>query len=355
MLDPARGSSASRHELASFRRRFLITVLGAATAWSAVMITACTMGWLSVGRLQGYNNIAFFCLTAGLLLMVWRWPGTTRPAAIAFCTGGLCLVVAAQFLVPEDPLRMMLFFPGIGVIFLMLGAHAAWAATAVAVAAFCTAVAGGYIATTATGVSTFIISLFLTGLFFNTFRVQAVRALETIAAQNEALSAAARRDPLTSLPNLRAFRDAVEAETTAPDGSGPLAIAFVDVDFFKAINDRYGHAEGDAVLVAVAGALRDALRAGDTAARIGGEEFAVLLPATDIATAVAVAEQLRAAVQKTAVTIAGEIVRVTVSVGVAPSRPPHATVDAVLRAADLAMYVAKAQGRNRVIPAPLGG
>ncbi|WP_073631070.1 GGDEF domain-containing protein [Pseudoxanthobacter soli] len=352
MLDSARGSSASRHEFAGFRRRFLITVLGAATVWTAAMVAASTMGWLSVGPLQTYNNIAFFFMALVLLVMVWRWPGTTRPAAIAFCTGGLFLIVAALFLVPEDPLRMLLFFPGIGVIFLTLGARAAWVATAVAIVAFCTAVAGGYIATTATGVSTFIISLFFTGLFFHTFRVQSVRALETIAAQNEALDEAARRDPLTSLPNLRAFRNAVEAETTAPNGGAPLAIAFVDVDFFKTINDRYGHAEGDAVLVAVAGALRGAIRAGDTVARIGGEEFAVLLPATDIATAMVVAERLRATVQATAVTIAGEITSVTVSVGVAPSRPPHASADAVLRAADLAMYAAKAQGRNRVIPAP---
>lgn len=352
MLAPAKGLSAFRHEFASFRRRFLITVLGAATAWTAVMIAACTMGWLTVGPLQAYNNIAFFCLTLGLLVMVWRRPDTAGAVAVVLSIAVLSLVVAAQFLAPEDPLRMLLFFPGIGVIFLLLGAHAAWAATAVAIVAFCTAVASGYMATTATGVSTFIISLFFTGLFFHAFRVQSVRALETIATQNEALSAAALRDPLTSLPNLRAFRDAVQAETSAPADGAPLAIAFVDVDFFKAINDRYGHAEGDVVLMAVARALKGAIRAGDTVARIGGEEFAVLLPATDIATAMVVAERLRAAVQATAVTIAGESTSVTVSVGVAPSRPPHATADAVLRAADLAMYAAKAQGRNRVIPAP---
>jgi diguanylate cyclase (GGDEF)-like protein len=156
---------------------------------------------------------------------------------------------------------------------------------------------------------------------------------------------------LTGLLNLRAFQEAMEAHLSGSPRD-PFAVAFADVDHFKAINDRYGHADGDTALLDVANVLRAALRPQDIVARIGGEEFAMLLPCSDLAIALAIAERLRAAVQDMKFKIADGSLGVTISIGVAMSREPHGPVAALLRAADSALYVAKGEGRNRVVAAP---
>jgi two-component system, cell cycle response regulator len=121
----------------------------------------------------------------------------------------------------------------------------------------------------------------------------------------------------------------------------PLSVAIVDVDHFKAINDTRGHAEGDQVLVAVARALREHLRAEDQLGRLGGEEFLVVLPDTDPEAAVAAAEKLRASVAETGV---------TVSIGWAAWEGE--SPEELVRRADDALYAAKAAGRDRAVGAP---
>jgi two-component system, cell cycle response regulator len=122
----------------------------------------------------------------------------------------------------------------------------------------------------------------------------------------------------------------------------PLAVAMVDLDGFKAVNDRHGHDAGDQVLVAAAEALQRALRAEDVLGRLGGEEFLALLPDTGEEAAARTAERLRAAVAR-----AGGPVRVTASVGWAVLRSGEAP-DELVRRADDALYAAKEEGRDRV-------
>ena len=157
----------------------------------------------------------------------------------------------------------------------------------------------------------------------------------------------AATDGLTGLPNKRAVTDALKRTfAQATMTKAPLALLLLDLDHFKQVNDQYGHAEGDQVLAAVGAALRSVLRARDFAGRNGGEEFAVLLPDTDIAAALEIAERVRATIAE--VTMPGTDVPVTVSIGVA-GFPGHAsTLDRLERLADAALYVAKRQGRNRV-------
>ena len=118
-----------------------------------------------------------------------------------------------------------------------------------------------------------------------------------------------------------------------------------DIDRFKLVNDRYGHAVGDAVLQAIAAALRSRVRSTDVLARVGGEEFALLLPNTELGGGSQVAEELRAAVEELAVASPAGTLRVTISVGVAHSSAPEPP----LQAADAALYKAKNSGRNRVV------
>jgi len=157
----------------------------------------------------------------------------------------------------------------------------------------------------------------------------------------------AATDGLTGLPNKRAVADALKRTfAQATMRKAPLALLLLDLDHFKQVNDQYGHAAGDQVLASVGAALRSVVRARDFAGRNGGEEFAVLLPDTEIAAALEIAERVRATIAE--ITLPGTDVPVTVSVGVA-GFPDHAsTLERLDRLADAALYVAKRQGRNRV-------
>ena len=156
-------------------------------------------------------------------------------------------------------------------------------------------------------------------------------------------------DPLTSMLNRNALRSRVaELSHQATVIHQPIAVVVADVDGFKQINDSHGHDVGDAVLRDVAYRLRKRLRAFDLAYRLGGEEFVILLPGAGVEQAGAVAEDLRGAVADEPVVGLG----VTMSFGVSASEPGSFDYDRTFRSADLAMYQAKALGRNRVFLSP---
>jgi two-component system cell cycle response regulator len=157
----------------------------------------------------------------------------------------------------------------------------------------------------------------------------------------------ATTDPLTGIANRRRFLDKAPKEVTRSQRYGrDLSVLMLDVDRFKAINDRYGHAVGDQVLCRLVEVCKDALREHDIIGRLGGEEFAILLPETALDTARTVAERLRKNIETT--TVDGESVHFTVSFGVAQVKGSDETAEEVIRRADEALYRAKRSGRNRV-------
>ncbi len=157
------------------------------------------------------------------------------------------------------------------------------------------------------------------------------------------------RDPLTGVHNRRALNERLTEELARSRRFGhPLALLMLDVDHFKAINDRYGHQTGDQVLTVIGRCLREHVRRIDFVARYGGEEFVILLPETDREGARRFAERLRQAVA--ALELGGELASPTVSIGVAVSREAD-TPDSLLQRADAALYAAKRAGRNRVMVA----
>ena len=156
-------------------------------------------------------------------------------------------------------------------------------------------------------------------------------------------------DFLTGVSNRRAFYDAGMLEFERLHRTPrPLSLILFDADHFKKINDRYGHPAGDQVLVHLARALTEAFRQIDIVARIGGEEFAVLLPSTDLKDAVLAAERLRKAVEAQPVDVDGTLICFSVSGGVASVDENVSGLDALIKRADLALYAAKGSGRNRI-------
>lgn len=166
----------------------------------------------------------------------------------------------------------------------------------------------------------------------------------------------AAHDALTGLPNRRGALRRLEAERQrARRTDHPLSVLMLDLDHFKRVNDRWGHAGGDRVLVEVAQVLREELRGMDLPARYGGEEFLALLPGADAAQAMDAAERVRGRIGRLRVDVRGQGVRPTVSVGVSTWLPGE-TVDQLAARADGALYAAKDAGRNRCVlagrPAP---
>jgi diguanylate cyclase (GGDEF)-like protein/PAS domain S-box-containing protein len=174
-----------------------------------------------------------------------------------------------------------------------------------------------------------------------------VREIESLAGR---LREQAIRDPLTGLHNRRFFEESAERDAARAIRLGePLALALLDIDHFKQINDAHGHATGDLVLQTLASVLRTSARATDLVCRFGGEEFVIVLPGATLSAALERTEQWRAVIAATSIaTDDHKEVRYTVSIGVALLGPGD-SMSSVLRRADAALYEAKRGGRNRVV------
>lgn len=175
-------------------------------------------------------------------------------------------------------------------------------------------------------------------------------AHSALLAKQQELETLAERDTLTGLYNRRKFMQLAEQELArAARVPGELSLLMVDLDHFKHINDRYGHPAGDAALEQVAAKLLHGVRGTDLVARMGGEEFIVLMPSTGRAGAVAAAEKLRHALGERPLDLLGQLVPVTASIGVTGLKAnQRASIDALYAAADVALYAAKKNGRDRV-------
>ena len=178
----------------------------------------------------------------------------------------------------------------------------------------------------------------------------ALRAMRRLQNEHEQ---EALTDPVTRAANARGFR--AQAATELERGRRyrrPLSVLYLDIDDFKAVNDRFGHEAGDCVLKDVSHVLRCTMRTVDTVARLGGDEFAVLMPETGAPSAGAAAERSRSELTRLT-TPDGEVLRC--SIGVATFTQPPASVTELVKEADRLMYEAKAGGKDRIEKAELGG
>ena len=179
-------------------------------------------------------------------------------------------------------------------------------------------------------------------------RAQLKQFTAELAISNRRLEHAAMTDLLTELPNRRAGIAALDKAWAASSRfEHPLSVLVLDIDYFKRVNDTYGHAVGDKVLIEVAQQIQRVARKDDSVCRLGGEEFLMTCPNTDIKAALLAADRLRRTIEALQIDVEGTVIRSTVSIGVASREPKMADSGALVNAADRALYRAKEGGRNR--------
>lgn len=169
------------------------------------------------------------------------------------------------------------------------------------------------------------------------------------------LSELVRTDPLTGLANFRYFSAALGQEIERTQRSGqPTTLIMLDIDFFKKVNDQWGHEIGNQALIHIAKLMRQTVRKLDIPCRYGGEEFAMILPNTDLPASIPVAERLRQTIAETPLAVGAEQLRLTASLGIDTYRlGEQATAEELVQRADHYLYLAKQEGRNQVRHATL--
>jgi diguanylate cyclase (GGDEF)-like protein len=173
-------------------------------------------------------------------------------------------------------------------------------------------------------------------------------------ALQQQLAEQAERDPLTGLYNRRRFFEKAALSWNAYVESGEVfAVLAFDIDFFKSVNDTYGHDTGDSILQHIAHQLQSACTNEDLVARIGGEEFSMILSHVTPEEAMGVAERIRSTIESSPLILASGPLKTTISIGIAVVDPRDKTTDSVLKRADLALYQSKQSGRNRSTLLPI--
>lgn len=336
-------------EYDEFRYKFLIALMLFGALFTALFVLGEV---LQINRIQTPHllSMQLFTLTA-FGLWVFLRGHKQRFKLVAWIYEIVCLMeyTSSLWFVPGDELRLMWFFVNIPGVFLVLGSGAGWLITWLTIIWLLISNSVMPVRYSSNAMATIILSSLYMAVFFHVYRARSLSYFRRMRDYNNELEKLASHDMLTGVLNTRAYYDACEQHIQMASRTGqPYAVIFLDLDHFKAVNDTYGHAAGDAVLKAVATCLKTSIRKSDTLGRIGGEEFSVFMPNTGRNGAMCLAELLRAAIEDLHPSIGDRRLRVTASMGVAVCDSMIEEMPSLQHKADQAMYAAKTQGRNRV-------
>ena len=340
---------SEQEEYLEFRYKFLIVLMLTAAALTGLFILGLVSQINLIGWAHGRMMITFVTGTVVLWLLLRGSP--KRFKRIGWIYEALSLIESSSALayVPVDELRVLWFYTNIPCVFILLGQRAGWVITGLTMVGFI--VANGHLEApySSSAMATGVLAMLYLGVSFHAYVDRSISYFKRMRDYNMQLHDLASHDPLTRVFNAGAYYRACDQQIHASQRANQaFAVLFVDLDHFKSINDTYGHAVGDDVLRMVAQTLQKTVRRSDIVGRIGGEEFSVFLPNTDVQGAQQLAETLRLAIESIQIEVNGVRLKITASIGVAAKRFDQETMQAIQQHADQAMYEAKRGGRNRV-------
>lgn len=337
-------------EFQEYQYKFLIVLMVAAVPATLVFVLGVVTGSNPMGMAHVRSMLIFSAVTTVLWLALRGRKRWYLPVAWLYEVACLLEYASALAHVPEDELRILWLFTNVPGVYLLLGKLAGGLMTGVVVLGLLVGNAHLSAPYSPNAMATAVVGLVYLAVFFHVFVDRALSYFQRMHESNQKLFHLAMHDTLTGVFNARAYYEHCERLISLAKRAGtPYVVLFVDLDHFKSINDRYGHAAGDLVLKSVADCLRANLRRSDLLGRIGGEEFSIFLPNTDLEAGLSVSEEIRRAVAALMPVIAdGRVLTITASIGAARNRHSDQTMQEIQQQADQAMYHAKSLGRNRV-------
>jgi diguanylate cyclase (GGDEF)-like protein len=340
---------SEQEEYLEFRYKFLIVLMLTAAALTGLFILGLVSQINLIGWAHGRMMITF--VTGTLLLWLLLRGSPKRFKQVGWTYEVLSLIESASALVyvPVDELRVLWFYTNIPCVFILLGQRSGWVVTGLTLVGFLMINPQLEQPYSPSAVATAVLAMLYLGVAFHAYVDRSMSYFKRMRDYNNQLQDMASHDPLTRVLNAGAYYRACDQQIHASQRANQsFAVLFIDLDHFKSINDTYGHAVGDDVLRAVAQTLQSAVRRSDIVGRIGGEEFSVFLPNTQVQGAQQLAETLRLAIESIHMEVDGVRLKITASIGVAAKRYEQETMQAIQQHADQAMYEAKRGGRNRV-------
>ena len=340
---------SEQEEYLEFRYKFLIVLMLSAAFLTGLFILGTISQINLIGWAHGRMMITFVTLTLLLWLMLRGSPRRFKTVGWTYEVLSLVESVSALVYVPVDELRILWFYTNIPCVFILLGQRPGWVVTGLTMVGFLVGNQHLDQPYSSNAVATGFLAMAYMGVSFHAYVDRSMSYFKRMRDYNAQLHDLASHDPLTRVLNAGAYYRACDQQIHASQRANqPFAVLFIDLDHFKSINDTYGHAVGDDVLRAVAQTLQANVRRSDVVGRIGGEEFSVFLPNTQVKGAELLAENLRVAIESIHIEVDGVRLKITASIGVAAKRFDDETMQAIQQHADQAMYEAKRGGRNRV-------
>jgi len=340
---------AEREEFSRFRYRFFGVIVAFGFISSSLFLLASYFG---VNKIPENDLIAMrihvvSSMVTWLLLRIcrqWFYQLCWVYGSITFY-----VITAALIWVPSDELRILWFFLSIPAYYLLLGRIPGVGVTLLSMLVITWANRYAIVPYSPNAIATGLIGMVYISAFFFVYMERAHSFFNRMIESNEQLRYLASHDPLTGVLNARTYYEvANHLIAIAQRELSSYSVLFVDLDHFKSINDTHGHESGDLVLKAATSVLQSECRESDILGRVGGEEFSVFLPNTDLEGALVVANKLRKAIEELMPSIDGKTLRITASIGVAVNQNSYGSIADVQRDADQAMYAAKQKGRNCV-------
>ncbi len=343
-------SDSGSADFEDFRRRVFTTIIAVAAVFGLLFGLMDDFDLNPINDFQTRINYGYSAASFLMLVFVRLKPDSFHLIVFPFMLVSHLTFTSALWTVPEDQFRAIWFFLLTLVAFMVGGSKMGFGFTGLALITVITANVMTDLQLTSVSIVSIVCGLVILSLVSNAFITKATVYSRLIEAQSQRFIKLAQVDHLTGVYNARSFYEiGNQLFRLARREKSPLSILYIDIDHFKRINDTYGHHNGDLVLQKVTRVIGSAMRESDVLARIGGEEFNVLLPDTDGAGAGVLAEKIRNLVEQTAIKMEDLEVSVTLSVGVAMLKDTDKTFEILQQRSDQLLYAAKNQGRNQVV------